>query len=378
MALHGEHQDDMSTTAQASGKTGVLLVNTGSPDAPEPRAVKEYLSAYLMDPCIRPMATLPWWLILHCFILPSRKYKSAEKYRQIWMPEGSPLAVYAARLARKVTDELARRGAAAQRPMGAPGASSEDASDASQDALQAKGPLHAEDRVIALPAMSYGKPPIAAALKNLCNQGCERVLVIPLYPQTAHSTNGSIELNVRRVLDELGGAVPQVRFIKGYGEEPSYVSAVAGSLRKAGLDASRDHVFFSFHAVPQPDVDAGDTYPAQVERSCELIAGELGLDPTGYTVSYHSPFEDNRRWHGPFTASVLPQVAPRVAGRCFFVCPGFSIDCLETLYDVRAIFEPLYRSCAPAGEGLVYVPCLNDDDAQVALMADLIERERAC
>lgn len=367
MALHGEHLEDMRTTAPAAGKAGVLLVNTGSPDAPEPQAVKEYLSAYLMDPCIRPMATLPWWLILHCFILPSRKYKSAEKYRQIWMPEGSPLAVYAARLAKKVTAELASRDAGARQGNGA-GASTAETPDVSQ----------VEGRTTVLSAMSYGKPHIAAALKNLRDQGCDRILVIPLYPQTAHSTNGSIELSVRRVLDGLGDDAMETRFIKGYGEEPSYISAVAGSLRKAGFDGSRDHVFFSFHAVPQPDVDAGDTYPAQVERSCELMASELGLDSTGYTVSYHSPFEDNRRWHGPFTASVLPQVAPRVAGRCFFVCPGFSIDCLETLYDVRAIFEPLYRSCAPAGDGLVYVPCLNDDDAQVALMADLIDRERGC
>lgn len=328
-----------------SDRAGVLLVNTGSPSAPEPAAVKEYLSAYLMDPCIRPLPAPWWWLILHLFILPARKVRSAEKYRQIWMPEGSPLVVHARRLAERTAGALS-------------------------EGEEAPAP-------VVRAAMSYGEPALADELEGLRRAGCEHVVVIPLYPQTAHSTNGSIRLALSRALEHMGWQ-PDLRFVDGYGEDPAYVDAIAGSLLDAGFDAAAgDHALFSFHAVPQPDVDAGDTYPRQTERSCELIASRLGLARDGWTISYHSPFEDNRRWHGPFTSATLPGLARRVTGRLFFICPGFSIDCLETLYDVQHDFVPLYREAAPAGAGMVYVPCLNDAPVQARLMAALAERELA-
>lgn len=327
-------------------RTGVLLVNTGSPSAPEPEAVKSYLAEFLMDPNVRPMAAAPWWLILHLFILPSRKVRSARKYREIWGAEGSPLLAGARHLASRTEAELGRR-------------------------------LPAGEAPLVRAAMSYGEPNVATVLRELRDAGCARLVVIPLYPQSARSTSGAVMLRVNAKLREMDWD-PEVRVVESYGDEPGYVRGIAGKLRAAKLDPERDRVMFSFHSIPQPDVDAGDTYPQQAERSCELVAAELGLGPDRWTVSFQSPFEDSRTWHDPFTSSIIEGVAARTEGRLLFICPGFSIDCLETLYDVQHEFRPRAEGAFKGPEGahaFEYVPCLNADDAAVSLMADLVKRE---
>lgn len=327
-----------------SDRTGVLLVNTGSPSAPEPEAVKAYLAEFLMDPNIRPMAAAPWWAILHCFILPKRKFRSAEKYREIWSAEGSPLIVGARHLASRTEALLRSR-------------------------LDGAAPL-------VRAAMSYGEPNVRTALEELREAGCARIIAVPLYPQSAKCTTGAVMLRVHQALEELAWS-PELIEIENYGDEPGYLDAIAGKLKAAGFDSVRDRVVFSFHSVPQPDVEAGDTYPEQVDRGCGEIARRLGLARGQWSVSFQSPFEDSRTWHGPFTVSCIAGEAAAVDaedGRLFLTCPGFSIDCLETLYDVGHDFKPRAEA-AFAGEGheFIYVPCLNADDSAVALMAQLIE-----
>lgn len=344
-------------------KTGVLLVNTGSPAAPTPQAVGAYLSEFLRDGAVRPLPALPWWLILHACILPRRKKTSAAKYREVWLEKGSPLVVYAQSLSRGV-----------QRMF---------------DDDRAGFPEGC--RVVC--GMSYGDPSIRDALESLRQEGCQRLAVIPLYPQSAHSTTGSALRKVRSCLKEMGWS-PDAREVESYGSYQAYVDAIASSVAAAGFNVAKDRVAFSFHSIPLTDVEAGDVYSSQVESTCEDVARSLGIPRERWSLSYQSPFEDNRTWLGPFTTSrlgALAREARQDGGDVYCICPGFAFDCLETLYDVphelapaflaglsdagRADAEPAQsfetRALSPR---LVYVPCLNDSHAHARVVHGLVRQ----
>ena len=328
-----------------TARTGVLLVNTGSPSAPTPAAVKRYLAQFLMDPNVRPLPAPAWWFILHAFILPKRKHASAKKYREVWTAEGSPLLAAAAHLASRTESLLRER--------------------------------HGDAAPLVRAAMSYGEPSLGAVLPSLQAAGVERLVVIPLYPQSARSTSGAVMHRLRGELSRLAWA-PDILEVACYGDEPLYLDALADSIRDAGLDIAHDRVVFSFHSVPRPDVEAGDDYPQQVERTCTALADRLGLMRESWEFGFQSPFEDNRTWVGPFTIERMGDLADRTRGNVFMICPGFSLDCLETLYDVNHEFRPAFENAArktehPAEHRFTYVPCLNAGDAHVRLMAKLIE-----
>lgn len=335
----------MGEIKRPTRRTGALLVNTGSPSEPTPSAVKRYLAQFLMDPNVRPMPAPAWWVILHAFILPKRKHASAAKYREIWTAEGSPLLAAAAHLASRTESRLRSE----------------------------LGPVAPLVRA----AMSYGEPGVASVLRDLRAAGVGRLVVIPLYPQSARSTSGAVMRRIRAALDEMAWA-PELVEVPSYADDPLYLDAVAGTVRAAGFDAARDRLAFSFHSVPRPDVDAGDTYPQQVEETCRAIAGRLGAQGGGWMHGYQSPFEDNRAWVDPFTINLLDDAFSGGARDLYLVCPGFSLDCLETLYDVQHEFRPLAERAAAAAPGgaaahrFVYVPCLNASDAQVDLISHII------
>ena len=331
----------------AAKHIGVLLMNTGSPSAATPAAVKRYLAQFLMDPNVRPMPAMAWWPILHAFILPKRKYASAAKYREIWTAEGSPLLAAASHLASRTESRLRLDPGA-----GAP---------------------------LVRAAMSYGEPGVASALRDLRAAGVERLVAIPLYPQSARSTSGAV---MRRVRETLRGMRwnPELIEIGPYAGDPLYLDAVTDTVRAAGFDAAYDRIAFSFHSVPRPDVGAGDTYPQQVEDTCRALAERLGVPAGSWICGYQSPFEDNRTWQNPFTINLLDDAFAGGARDLYLVCPGFSLDCLETLYDVQHEFRPLVERAAAAAPGgaadhrFVYVPCLNAGNAHVNLISRLIQR----
>ncbi|OUP08910.1 ferrochelatase [Collinsella sp. An2] len=328
--------------ARGGWKVGVLLVNTGSPAAPESEAVRRYLAAFLMDPCVRPLPAPIWWAILHLFVLPARKHASARKYRLIWEEDGSPLLSRCERLARRVEDELKRR--------------------------------HSKmDAPVVRAAMSYGEPSCASALVELREAGCACLVVVPLYPQSAMSTTKAALRGVHRSLARLGWA-PDLVEVSEYASRSRYLDAVAESIADAGFDPSRDFVLFSFHSVPLANIEKGDTYVEQVRATCDGVAERLGLAAGAWDLAFQSPFEDNRTWQGPFTADVIAHRA-QIAQRTFVVCPGFSVDCLETLYDVEHEFRACFQATAMPGAELIYVPCLNDGAAQVELLASVVEEQ---
>lgn len=291
-------------------KIGVIIANTGTPAAPTRKAVKKYLSQFLMDRRICPMPRPVWWLLLHLHILGKRSKASAEKYEHIWTAEGSPLIAYTEALERGLNDYYAEQGLP----------------------------------VVVRTGMSYGKPSIKQAVRELKEDGCTKLVVLPMYPQPAFSTFGSVadaaERAVRRARFK-----GEVAYVEGYAEDPVYIGAVAASIRNAGFsEEAGDRLLFSFHSIPLKDIEAGDTYELQTGATSLAVAGELGLDRRSWTISYQSRFDKGRTWLSPFTRPTLVRLAQAAGeqGRLFMVCPNFSVDCLETLYDIPFELEPLY------------------------------------
>lgn len=344
-------------TVPDSDRLGVLLMNTGSPDEPTPEAVRAYLAQFLTDDRIRPLPKPLWSIILNCFILGKRSVKSAEKYRLIWDNEkGSPLLAHARELA-----------------------------SATQSALEAKG----IDAAV-LPAMAYGSPSIADALCELREAGCTRVIAVPLYPQSALSTTGAVtdSLNAALAAQKADGWNVPCTVAAPYATHPLYIRAIADSIRAAGFDAapadpgSPMHIMLSFHSIPVSDTERGDTYPDQARATAEAVFAELGIGADGNAsrakghFAFQSRFEDARAWVSPFTPEILKAVAQE-GGHVLFACPGFSLDCLETIYDIDHEIAPAFmRECEAAGtaerSSLTRVECLNGTDAHARLAAAII------
>lgn len=320
---------------------GVLLSNLGTPDAPTTPALRRYLREFLLDPRVIELPRLSWWLILHLFILTRRPKQSAALYRKVWTPEGSPLLVIARRQAAAVEERL----------------------------RQALGtPVH-----VAV-GMRYGNPSIGAALRELAERGCRRLVVLPLYPQYAAATSGS---TWDAVAAELAAWrwVPEVRFLQHYHDHPGYVVALAASIREA-WDADRDRpgpaekLLFSFHGIPQRYFDHGDPYFCHCQKTARLVAEQLGLPRDRWLVSFQSLF-GKEEWIKPYTDKTVEGMARAGVRSLDVVCPGFSVDCLETLEEIDGLNREIFEHAG--GEHFRYIPCLNDRPDHVRLIADLVQ-----
>lgn len=314
----------------SSGKCGVLMVNTGTPSAPTPRAVRTYLSKFLSHPRIAPMGRIPWGFILHCFILPFRGRSSAKKYVSIWTDEGSPLDCAHRSLVHLLDAELRESG---------------------------------YDAAVRC-AMSFGSPTVRESLRALSDEGVERIVVLPLYPQSAYSTTGVVKDDIAAEAERLALGIP-CEIIDGYHLEPSYIKAIAASVIKSGFDPDGDdRLLFSFHSIPLTDIESGDTYELQTSSTSLHIAQELGLDRQRWTIGYQCRFDKSRDWLSPTTKDVLERWADAGGGRVFVVCPNFAVDCLETIYDIQQVLGPEYLIRRRAAghptdaKSFTYVPCL--------------------
>lgn len=323
---------------------GIVLANTGTPEEPTPKAVRSYLSKFLIDKRIAPMNRFVWWFVLHCAILPRRASASAEKYRRIWTDQGSPFAIAHGKLARALEESLL---------------------DAGYDA-----------RVEC--AMSYAKPTMKHALRALQKEGCTDLIVVPLYPQSAYSTTGSVNDALRRALRRVRWK-GSCTFVDNYSGNATYARAIAAMVRHAGFDpASDDRLLFSYHSIPISDVEAGDTYELQTGASSLQIAGELGVGRNTWTIGYQCRFDGGRDWLSPTSHDVMDRWAEAGARRVFVVCPGFAVDCLETLFDIdielrHYYFESIAARGADASEReFIYVPCLDKTKAHVKVLRDVV------
>jgi len=316
-------------------RIGVLLVNLGTPDAPTPGAVRPFLSDFLGDPRVVEAPRPIWWLVLHGFILRFRPRRSAHAYQQIWTERGSPLMVYSRELAGRL------QGALAQQFGGS---------------------------VVLSLGMSYGNPSIPAALDELRAQGATRIVVMPLYPQYSGTTTASV---FDRVTSELQRWrwVPELRFVGQYHDHPQYIRAVAASIEAHWRERGRKHLLFSFHGIPKDYVLAGDPYFCQCMKSARLISEHLKLATDEWSVSFQSQV-GRAEWLRPYTDELLTRYAREGRKEVTVACPGFAIDCLETLEEIELRNRETFLS--NGGTAYDYVPSLNASDAQVALLTDIL------
>ena len=305
--------------------TVLLAVNLGTPDAPTAPAVRRYLAEFLGDPRVVSIPALLWKPLLHGLILPLRGPRSAANYAKVWMDDGSPLLVHTVRLA---------------------------------TALQERLP---QWRV--LPAMRYGRPALRSILRELRASGIRRLVVLPLYPQYSTTTTASV---ADVVAEETQGM--DVTLIEDYSTDPGWVGAVAASIRRyRHQHGAGRHLLFSFHGLPQRIAGTGDPYPRRCEDSAAAVAAALGLAPDQWSLSYQSRF-GRERWLEPATISALDRLAAAGVHEVDVACPGFAVDCIETLEEVALGLAAHFQA---KGGRLAYIPCLNDAPAHADALANL-------
>lgn len=311
----------------AVARVGVMLVNLGTPDAPEPSAVRRYLRQFLSDPRVVEIPRAVWWLVLNGIILNVRPRQSAAKYAAIWTPEGSPLRVHTERQAQLLKGYLGER---------------------------FRSPI-----AVAF-AMRYGNPSIAHVLAQLRAANVDRLLVLPLYPQYAASTTASAFDEVARYF---AGArnLPELRFVRSFHAHPGYIRALAEQVRAHWEKAGRGgKLVMSFHGVPRATLDKGDPYHCECHVTARLLAHELGLANEEFVVTFQSRF-GKAEWLRPYTAPTLEELARSGVQRVDVITPGFVADCLETLEEIAIEGRDVF--VAAGGKEYFALPCLNESPA---------------
>jgi ferrochelatase len=323
----------------ADPKVGVLIVNLGSPDAPEPAAVRRYLKEFLSDPRVIEIPAIVWQPILRGIILNTRPAKSAALYASIWDRErgGSPLRVITA-------DQAA--------------------------ALQAALPDVRVDF-----AMRYGNPSIPERLAAMKDAGCTRILVMPLYPQYSAATTATVVDKVSESLKAMRWQ-PAVRVLPPYHDDPLYIAALAEDARAglAALDFEPDVLVASFHGMPERTLKLGDPYHCQARKTARLLREALGRDEAGFHTAFQSRF-GKAEWLKPYLNETLESLPGEGARKVAVIAPGFSADCLETLEEIAIQGRELFLHAG--GTHFAYVRCLNAGPAGMRMLRGLAARELA-
>ena len=313
-------------------RAAVLLCNLGTPDAPEPAAVRRYLAEFLSDRRVVEIPRAVWLPILYGAILPTRPARSAKKYASIWTPEGSPLKVWTEKQAKLLGGYLGERG----------------------------------HRVDVRYAMRYGRPSIPAVLDELKAAGTTRVLVLPLYPQYSGTTTASIgdavfgwSKNIR--------SLPAFRFVQCYHDDPGYIGALAKRANDHWMAHGRpDRLVLSFHGVPKRTRVLGDPYHDECQTTARLLIKRLGLTSEQVLVTFQSRL-GRAEWLQPYTEPTLIDLAKRGTQRVDVMCPGFTSDCLETLEEIDQEGRAAFMNAG--GREFNYLPCLNDQHEWIAALS---------
>ena len=326
-------------------KVGVLLLNLGTPDAPTTSAVRRYLAEFLSDPRVVEIPRPVWKLILHGFVLRTRPARSARKYAMIWSPEGSPLLVHSARQRTLVMGYLGQR--------------------------MKESALPSDFAVVKL-AMRYGNPGIREAFRELKGAGCDRVLAVPLFPQYSSSATAAA-LDAVFAEAQRTRNVPALRTVNSFHDDPGYIRSLARNVNDYWMRNGRpDVLVMSFHGLPRRSLDLGDPYHCQCQKTSRLVRETLGLTRERWLTTFQSQFGSDP-WLQPYTIDTVEQLAKSGTRRLAIVAPGFSADCLETLEELD--MENRHAFLSNGGERFAYIPCLNDSDAGVAVIASVVRRE---
>ncbi len=314
-------------------KTAVLLSNLGTPDSLERSAVRRFLKQFLSDRRVVEMPRLPWWLILNGIILPMRSGKTLQAYQRIWTDHGSPLMAYSLR---------------------------------QQSALQEK----LGSTVPVALAMRYGNPSFKTVVGKLMQSGLERLIVLPLYPQNSATTTAT---TFHHLADTLAGTrhLPSIHFIDSYYQHPAYIGALANSVHAHWQNsAQQNHLLMSFHGLPQINVDRGDPYYDQCQKTASLLADQLDLEASNWSLCFQSRF-GKQTWLKPYTSVVLSELVTNGNKAVDIRCPGFSADCLETLDEIDIEYRHLFMQ--HGGEQFNYIAALNDDDMHIEMMRTMLK-----
>jgi ferrochelatase len=333
---------ERTSAAAATGRerVGVLLVNLGTPDTADTKGVRVYLKEFLSDPRVIEDQGLFWKLVLNGIILNTRPRRKAADYRKIWNSEKneSPLKT----ITRSQSEKLAAT-------------------------------IADHDHVVVDWAMRYGNPSIASRLAALTAQGCDRILVVPLYPQYSAATSATVCDEVFRVLGKMR-AQPTLRVTPPYYDDPDYIDALAVSIdaHLATLPFKPELIVASFHGMPQNYVDQGDPYAAQCVATTEALRRRMGLEPSKLLLTFQSRFGFDE-WLKPYTDKTIEQLAKDGVRRIAVVMPGFSADCLETLEEIAQENAEIFRH--NGGEQFAAIPCLNDSEPGMDVIRQLVLRE---
>lgn len=334
------------------GRTGVLLINIGTPDAPTPEAVGRYLREFLMDEYVLDMPFIKRWLLVNLIIVPRRKHHSAEHYQKIQTDEGSPLLAHTRNFAKGLALELSPE----------------------------------YDVEI---GMRYGNPSISTALQNLKSARVERIVVLPLYPQYTQSSFETALVETRRQAKNLGLS-DSLKFVEPFYVDPGFIEASARMVSEHLNPNSTDHVLFSYHSVPVrhiKQVDANDychvdesccaavgaanknCYRAQCHATSRALAAAIGLSPDEFTTCFQSQFGKDK-WIGPSFEDLVEQLPARGVKNLAVACPSFVADCLETVEEIGIRGREEFQEAG--GDDLTVIPCLNSDPLWIKAAAKLI------
>jgi protoporphyrin/coproporphyrin ferrochelatase len=324
-----------------AGAIGVLLVNLGTPDATDYWSMRRYLAEFLSDPRVIEENRIKWWLVLNLIILSVRPRRRGRDYQRIWNREQneSPLKTITRAQAEKLAPPLAAR----------------------------------DPRILVDWAMRYGNPSIAAGLDSLKDRGCERILIMPLYPQYAAATTATVCDKAFETLATMRWQ-PAVRVLPAYYDDPVYIDVVASSIRKdlGKLPFVPDVILASFHGMPEEYLTKGDPYHCQCAKTARLVRERLGFDEAQFMLTFQSRF-GSAEWLKPYTDETVRSLARRGVKNLAVVMPGFAADCLETLDEIGHENAEIFRH--NGGENFAALPCLNDSEAGMALLRHLAERE---
>ena len=323
-----------------SGSIGVLLINLGTPDAPDPASVKRYLKQFLSDPRVIEIPRLVWQPILRGIILNTRPQKSAEAYRKVWTTRGSPLADITARQAEAIAGDLG-------------------------------------ENIVVDYAMRYGSPSIEQRLAELTAKGCDRILIAPMYPQYCAATTATVFDEVARVLGKMRWQ-PALRFLPPYHDDPAYLAALADDLtRQVGaLSFTPEVLLMSFHGMPQRTLEQGDPYHCHCHKTARLLRERLAERPEFAGVRFETTFQSRfgpAQWLEPATDDTLIAEGAKGTRRLVVAAPGFSADCVETLEELA--LEGRDEFLEAGGEEYAVLDCLNVSPAGVTMLDTIVRRE---
>lgn len=316
-------------------KIGIILANLGSPTAPTTKAVRRFLKDFLGDPRVVNLPRPLWWLILNFFVLPFRPSRSAKAYRKVWHEKGSPLTYMTRQLSEKVAEQLKPKG------------------------------------ITVNYAMRYGEPSIATQLKAFKKEGITDVMVLPLYPQYSSTTTASIYDDLTKELKQWRH-LPSFQFISDYHQDDHYIAAVAASIELAWREQAKNELLvMSFHGLPEQLTQWGDPYFHQCHKTAALIAEKLGLTEKQWMIVFQSRF-GKAQWLKPYCVDTLQALPTQGIKAIDIVCPGFAVDCLETLEEIAMENKSIFMEAG--GSEYRYIACLNDSQAHVDALIHLLEQ----